>query len=183
MNGIIRNNRIVGLGESGSPRRCSAQQDQGRGPSVNSSRLITTEFHVSTVVVRRDPPTSNQAFEPRKASSWLGYWSSSADESGKLAGDDPGQHEPAPDHGSFVVGLAQQPPSTKCGEHRFEAQQDRHVSRGRLSLGDDLKEEGDADREGVRVVIRGFGTAAGDETIGAAEGDDGHLREEDRRDP
>ena len=46
-----------------------------------------------------------------------------------------------------VVGLAQQPPSTKCGEHRFEAQQDRHVSRGRLPLGDDLKEEGDADRE------------------------------------
>lgn len=66
VDGIVWNRRIVGLSESGSPHRCGPQQDQGRGPSANPSRLNTTDFHVITVVVRRQWAKLNRAGGPRK---------------------------------------------------------------------------------------------------------------------
>ena len=66
VDGIVWNRSVVGLSESGSPHRCCPQQGQGRGPSANPSRLITADFHVITVVARRQWAKLNRAGGPRK---------------------------------------------------------------------------------------------------------------------
>ncbi len=76
-----------------------------------------------------------------------GNWASSADKSGRLTDEDPQEHESAAEHGSTVVGLAQQPPTSDRREDRLEAEQDRDVGGRALALRDDLKKECDPDRE------------------------------------